>query len=128
MSLDVEYAIKTDVRNNPVIREVDTRQRSDLWRTVLLIGFTVGTTLLVGWQHVTTQQSRMRIERLRIERAEAEGQNRQLRLNLETAQSPTAIEPRARAMGMRPASLAETLVIRQHAEPAAAGGVLALAR
>ena len=128
MSLDLEYAIKTDVRNNPVIREVDARQRHDLWRMVLLVTVTVGTTLLVSWQHVTTQQTRMRIEVLRLERAEAESQNRRLRLNLEAATAPSVIEQRARALGMRPATLAETLVIERSAEPAPSEGLLALAR
>lgn len=128
MSLDLEYAIKTDVRNNPVIREVDARQRHDLWHMVVLVAVTVSTALLVSWQHVTTMQTRMRIEKLKVERAEAEGQNRRLRLNLEAAQAPTAIEGQARALGMRPATLAETLVVQRSSEPPAAEGVLALAR
>ena len=128
MSLDLEYAIKTDVRNNPVIREVDTRQRHDLWRTVALVGLTVGTCLLVAWQHVTTQQARIAIEKLKVDRVEAIGQNRQLRLNLEAAQSPTVIERRARALGMRAPTLAETLVVERSAESAPAERVLALAR
>jgi hypothetical protein len=128
MSLDLEYAIKTDVRNNPVIREVDTRQRHDLWRTVVLVTVTVATSLLVSWQHMTTKNARIRIEQLRIERAEAESQNRRLRLNLEAATAPIVIEKRARALGMRPATLAETLVIGRAEEPAPSGGMLALAR
>jgi len=128
MSLDLEYAIKTDIRNNPVIREVDARQRHDLWRMVSLVTVTVITTLLVSWQHVTTQQTRMRIEVLRLERAEAESQNRRLRLNLEAATAPGVVERRARALGMRPATLAETLVIERSSQPAAADGLLAQAR
>ena len=32
MSIDVEYAIKKDIRNNPVVREVDTRQKREFLR------------------------------------------------------------------------------------------------
>ena len=127
MSLDLEYAIKTDIRNNPVIREVDASQRTDLWRMVLLVTLTVGTALLVSWQHMATQQTRVRIERLRLDRAEAASQNRQLRLNLEAVTAPSVIEKRARALGMRPATLAETLVVERASEPTP-DGLLAFAR
>ena len=36
MSIDVEYAIKKDIRNNPVIRELDTRQKREFRRMVWL--------------------------------------------------------------------------------------------
>ena len=32
-SIDIEYAIKKDVRNNPIVREADTRQRQEFIRT-----------------------------------------------------------------------------------------------
>ena len=31
--LDFEYAIKKDVRNNPIVREVDEARQRQLWRT-----------------------------------------------------------------------------------------------
>ena len=34
MSIDVEYAIKKDVRNNPIVRGVDEKQRRALVRTL----------------------------------------------------------------------------------------------
>ena len=35
MKIDVEYAIKKDVRNNPVVRGVDVQQRRELFRSLL---------------------------------------------------------------------------------------------
>ena len=31
---DFEYAIKKDVRNNPIVREVDEARQRQLWRSV----------------------------------------------------------------------------------------------
>ena len=31
--LDFEYAIKKDVRNNPIVREIDEERQRQLWRT-----------------------------------------------------------------------------------------------
>lgn len=127
MTVDVEYAIKTDVRNNPVIREVDARQRGDLRRTVLLVVLTVGTFLLVAWQYASMQTLLMDIERLKSDLAQEQINHRQLRLNVERLRAPHDIEQRARALGMRPATLEETVVIERGPE-IPSEGVLALAR
>lgn len=127
MTVDVEYAIKADVRNNPVIREIDVRQRGDLRRTVLLVVLTVGTFLLVAWQYASMQTLLMDIERLKSELAQEQVYHRQLRLNLERLRAPHDIERRARAIGMRPATLEETIVIEGGSE-IPSQGILALVR
>ena len=33
IDMDFEYAIKKDVRNNPIVREVDEARHRQLWRT-----------------------------------------------------------------------------------------------
>ena len=33
---DFEYAIKKDIRNNPIVREVDERRQQEQWRSVAL--------------------------------------------------------------------------------------------
>jgi cell division protein FtsL len=125
MSIDLEYAIKRDIRNNPVIREVDTRQRHELRRWLLIAGSMVGMLLFSAWQHSRIVETNREIERLRIERAEERETNRQLRLNLATLRAPQQIERRARELGLRPASLAETLVIERTPAPVRASGVVA---
>ncbi len=128
MTVDVEYAIKTDVRNNPVLREVDARQRGDLRRTVLLVVLTVGTFLLVAWQYASMQTLLMEIEQLKADLAQEQINHRQLRLNVERLRAPFDIEQRARALGMRPATLEETIVIERRSDAPTEGGVLARAR
>jgi hypothetical protein len=128
MSIDLEYAIKADIRNNTVVREIDVRQRREMWRTVFLVVLTVGTFLLVAWQRTTIQTLGMQIESLKLEQVREREAYRQLRLNLATLQAPRLIESRARAMGMRPATLEETLVMERPDPAAQADGVLALAQ
>src|SRR5687768_83606 len=128
MSIDLEYAIKADIRNNTVVREIDVRQRREMWRTVFLVVLTVGTFLLVAWQRTTIQTLGMQIESLKLEQVQEREAYRQLRLNLATLQAPRLIESRARAIGMRPATLDETLVMERPDPAAQADGVLALAQ
>jgi hypothetical protein len=128
MSIDLEYAIKADIRNNTVVREIDVRQRREMWRTVFLVVLTVGTFLLVAWQRTTIQTLGMQIEDLKLEQVREREAYRQLRLNLATLQAPQLIESRARAIGMRPATLEETLVMERPDPAAQADGVLALAQ
>ena len=128
MSIDLEYAIKADIRNNTVVREIDVRQRREMWRTVFLVVLTVGTFLLVAWQRTTIQTLGMQIESLKLEQVQEREAYRQLRLNLATLQAPRLIESRARALGMRPATLEEKLVMERPDPAAQADGVLALAQ
>ena len=47
---DFEYAIKKDIRNNPIVREVDQARQRELWRS-LVIGVVLVAVLLfyAGW-------------------------------------------------------------------------------
>jgi hypothetical protein len=51
-----------------------------------------------------------------------------LRLNLEALRAPEAIERRARAQGLVPPAMKDTLVLERARVPAAPRGVVALAR
>ncbi len=127
MSIDVEFGLKSEIRNNPVVREVDVRQRRALRRIVLLVGLVVGLSLFTVWPDGSLLQTRQRIEQLRLERAQEREENRRLRLNLEVLRSAHQIEPRARELGLRPATLADTIVLERMVDPMPADGVLALA-
>jgi hypothetical protein len=50
MSIDVEYAIKKDIRNNPVVREIDVEQKRDFARTLRLAVAVVGMLLFAALQ------------------------------------------------------------------------------
>ena len=41
MNVDFEYAIKKDVRNNPIVREVDSERQRQLWKSLGIGGLLV---------------------------------------------------------------------------------------
>ena len=88
----VEYAIKKDVRNNPIVREVDRERHRDMWRSALVGGFLVVVLLFSAWQHFELLRHGYRLEQMQRERAAEEEINRHLRLEIETLRSPSRIE------------------------------------
>ena len=92
MRYDFEYAIKKDIRNNPIVREVDQARQKQLWRSAGIAIVLVGVLLFSGWQHFVLVQHGYRIEQMQKERANEEAINRQLRLQIETLRSPRRIE------------------------------------
>ena len=87
-----EYSIKKDVRNNPIIREVDSERHREMWRSMLVGVFLVAVLLFSAWQHFELQQHGYRYEQMLQERAEEELVNRHLRLEVETLKAPARIE------------------------------------
>ena len=87
-----EYAIKKDVRNNPIVREVDRERHRDMWRSALVGGFLVVVLLFSAWQHFELLRHGYRLEQMQRERAAEEEINRHLRLEIETLRSPSRIE------------------------------------
>jgi cell division protein FtsL len=87
-----EYAVKKDVRNNPIVREVDETRQRELWTSVGLAGFLVVVLLFSAWQHFELLRHGYQVERLQHERAAQEEITRHLRLEIETLKSPKRIE------------------------------------
>jgi cell division protein FtsL len=87
-----EYAIKKDVRNNPIVREVDERRVQEQWRSVVVGVVFVGVLLFSGWQRVELLQHGYRLEQMQKDRGDEEAINRHLRLEIETLKSPQRIE------------------------------------
>jgi cell division protein FtsL len=83
MSGEFEYAIKKDVRNNPIVREVDRERHLEMWRSVGVGVFLVAVLLFSAWQH---------FEEMQKERSAEEEINRHLRLEIDTLRSPARIE------------------------------------
>jgi cell division protein FtsL len=90
--MDFEYAIKKDIRNNPIVREVDEARQHQLWRSVGIGLFLVVVLLFSAWQHFELLRHGYQIERMQQERAAEEEINRHLRLEIETLRSPKRIE------------------------------------
>ena len=91
-TVDFEYAIKKDVRNNPIVREVDEAQKRELWRSVAIGVFLVAVLLFSAWQHFELLRHGYQIERMQRERAAEEEVNRHLRLEIESLREPARIE------------------------------------
>jgi len=87
-----EYDIKKDVRNNPVVREVDQRRQRELWRSVLIGGCLVLVALFSAWQHFELRWHGYRLGQMQRDRAEEEEVGRHLRLAIETLRAPKRIE------------------------------------
>jgi hypothetical protein len=114
MNIDLEYAIKSDIRNNPVVRETDARERREFRRIVLLAGLSVCLALFSAWQHFETLRYGYSIEQLRQQREFEDTINRQLRLNLEAMRTPQRLEQRARReLGLVEPTPADTLIVER---------------
>jgi cell division protein FtsL len=87
-----EYAIKKDVRNNPIVREVDRDRHRDMLRSTGIAIFLVLVVLFWSWQHFELLRHGYRLEQMQQERASEEAINRHLRLEIETLRSPARIE------------------------------------
>ena len=87
-----EYAIKKDVRNNTIVREVDEARHRDLWKSVGVAVLLVSVLLFSAWQHFELLQHGYRIEEMQRERGAEEELTRRLRLEIETLRSPKRIE------------------------------------
>jgi cell division protein FtsL len=109
-----EYAIKKDVRNNPIVREVDEARQRDMWKSVGVAGFLVLVLLFSAWQHFELLRHGYQIEELQRERAAEEETGRQLRLEIETLKSPKRIESLAiRQLHLVAPSLEEAIVLER---------------
>src|ERR671924_1364712 len=91
-AMDFEYAIKKDIRNNPIVREVDEARQRQLWRSMAIGMFLVVVLLFSAWQHFELLRHGYQIERMQQERAAEEEINRHLRLEIETLRAPRRIE------------------------------------
>ncbi len=87
-----EYAIKKDVRNNPIVREIDSERHREMWRSAGVGAFLVAALLFSAWQHFELLRHGYRIEQMQKERATEDEIARHLRLEIETLRSPARIE------------------------------------
>jgi cell division protein FtsL len=87
-----EYAIKKDVRNNPIVREVDEERHREMWRSVAVGAFLVIVFLFSAWQRVELVRHGYRLESMQKERATEAEVARHLRLEIETLRSPARIQ------------------------------------
>ena len=113
-----EYAIRKDVRNNPIVREVDQARQRELWTSVGVAGFLVIVLLFSAWQHFELLRHGYQIEELNRERAAEEETGHQLRLEIDTLRSPKRIEAIATERLHLVAPSAEEAVVLERVHPA----------
>lgn len=87
-----EWAIKKDVRNNPIVREVDRERHREMWRSASIGAFLVLVLLFSVWQHVELLRYGYRMEQMQQQRADEEEIQRHLRLEIEALRAPGRIE------------------------------------
>jgi len=87
-----EYAIRKDVRNNPIVREVDEARQRELWTSVAIGCVLVLALLFSAWQHFELLRHGYQLEELQRQRAAEEETGRRLKLEIETLTSPKRIE------------------------------------
>jgi cell division protein FtsL len=111
-----EYAIKKDVRNNPIVREIDRERNHEFVRSVAIGVFLVSVLLFWAWQQFELRRNGYRLEQMQQERAAEAEVNRHLRLEAQTLKAPARIERialgRLRMVAPRPedASVIERVV------------------
>lgn len=128
MSADFEYAIKKDVRNNPIVREVDEARQRQIWRSLWIGALLVTVLLFSAWQNFELVQHGYRIQRLQQEQAEELEINRRLTLEVETLRSPERIENLAKEMDLVSPPADRAIVIERVTPTAAPGKSIVAAR
>ena len=122
MAESFEYAIKKDVRNNPIVREVDQTRQRELWKSVSIAALLVLALLFSAWQHFELLRHGYELEEMQRLKAAEEETARQLRLEIETLKSPKRIETVASTrLHLVPPSREDAIVIERvlPAEPPA---------
>ena len=115
---DFEYAIKKDVRNNPIVREVDEARQRQFVRAVAIGGLLVAVLLFSAWQHFELVQHGYLMERLQQERAAEEEINRHLKLEIATLRAPRRIEDTAtNKLRMVQPTASDVVIIERVATP-----------
>jgi cell division protein FtsL len=113
-----EYAIKKDVRNNPIVREVDEARQREMWKSVGVAGFLVLVLLFSAWQHFELLRHGYQIEEMQRQRSAEEEAGRRLRLEIEALKSPKRIESLATGQLHLVAPSREEAIVLERVVPA----------
>ena len=87
-----EYAVKKDVRNNPIVLEIYEGRQHELWRSVAVGLLFVAVLLFSAWQHLELLEHGYKVEQMQRELASEQEISRHLRLEIETLMAPQRVE------------------------------------
>jgi cell division protein FtsL len=110
---DFEYAIKTDVRNNPIVREIDQSRQRQLRRSLAIGALLVAVALFSAWQNYALVRHGYRLQDLKDQMQAEQVINRRLRLEIEALSSPEHIERVARQLQLVPPAPDQAIVIER---------------
>ena len=113
-----QYAVKKDVRNNPIVRAVDTVRLRELWTSVAVAGAFVVMLLFWAGQQFELLRHGYRLEEVQREWAMEEDTARHLRLEIETLRSPKRIERLATAQLHLVAPTRDEAIVIERVAPA----------
>ena len=117
-SVDFEYAIKKDVRNNPIVREIDQARQRQIRRTLAIGALLVAVMLFSAWQNAALVQHGYKLQRLQQQIEAEKVINRRLRLEIAALRSPQRIEDLAKQMKLVAPTQSEAIVIERVTPPA----------
>lgn len=127
--IDFEYAIKKDVRNNLIVREVDDERQRQVWQSLGIGAFLVVVILFSAWQHFELLQHGYKVQKMQQQRATLEDTNRHLRLEIETLRAPARIERIAmKELHLAPPARHQAIVIERVMRTAPAAKSIVAAR
>ena len=113
-----EYAIRKDVRNNPIVREVDEQRQRELWQSAGVGVLLVLVLMFSAWQHFELLRNGYRLEQMQRDRAVEADVNRHLRLEIETLRAPQRIEKLAvQQLGMIEPGPGDSVVLERVVAP-----------
>jgi len=109
-----EYAIKKDIRNNAIVREIDQSRQRELWRWTAIGAVVAAVLVASAWQHFELLRHGYRVEEMAKERREEEEVNRHLRLSVEALRAPARIARLAeQQLHMTPPGPGDAIVIER---------------
>lgn len=124
-----EYAIRKDVRNNPIIREVDEERHRELWQSVGIGLVLVLVLLFSAWQHFELLRHGYQLEQMQRERASEAVINRHLRLEVETLSAAQRIEKLAmQQLGMVKPGADDAVILERVVAPSTPSAAVVASR
>ena len=122
---NLDFRVTRDIRNAPIVREIDRRRQRELWRSVAVGVCLVAVLLCFARQSFELLQYGYEIEQLERERSELLEVNRHLRLEIQTLSAPRRIERIATAeLGLTAPAAAGVRVVERRAASTPPGAAL----
>lgn len=123
-----EYAVRKDVRNNPIIREVDSERHAEMWKWAGLGGIVALSVMFWTWQHFDILLHGYRLDEQQKERTQLESEGRRLRLQIDELKSPKRIDTLARTRLKLVAPGREDAIVIERVVPAETPATSVVAR